>query len=1722
MNTVNETEVEHSEKTEEKKGNLLELHLMMTRSVNFALWQNGRPVIYNIVLNNQSSEPIEKIEIKITSVPELFIPFSQNIEFIPAGSSFTLRNPEIALNGEFLAALTEKIKCCLNIEVLSDGQTILTKQEEITALAYDEWHGSSVYPELLAAFVTPNHPEIVKLAARTAELLGEWTGDPSLDGYLSKDPNRVLKQVAAVYAALQEQNIVYSVPPASFESTGQRIRLCDAVIQQKMGTCLDLTLLYASVLEAIGLHPILLLKSDHAFLGVWLEELSLPEAVSDDPSVITKRLAEGINEIAVVECTHIRAGVNISFDESSQTAEKNLDDVILIIDVARARSGGVRPIPNRIKTDEGWKIERPELPADKLTAAPKEVMGAIDVSTLPDTLTTRKLQWERKLLDLGLRNSLINLRRSKTLVPLMTSSLDNLEDALSDRKDFSILPRPADWKTNGELDFSNLHHLEGFETVIKSEFQNHRLRSSYTEAELTRSIKELYRSSKHALEENGANALYLALGLLKWYETPKSTKERYAPILLIPVEMVRKSAAEGYIIRLRDDDPQMNITILEKLKQDFGITVGGLDPLPQDEHGIDTRMVFTIMRKAIMSQKNWDILESAYLGIFSFSQFVMWNDLKNRSDDLARNKIVQSLMEGRLTWQAEEMEIGKRVPEDNVFLPLPADASQLYAIEAATKGESFVLHGPPGTGKSQTITTLIANALAHGRTVLFVAEKMAALEVVQKRLEKIGLGAFCLELHSNKSKKKDVLEQLRRASEVTKEKSAEEYAERAEQISVLRAELDDYANALHKKLRCGKDTYEIINEYEKFSGAPDIEPFSSEFADSMTSLSLADRLTIVQRLAAAAISVGQIENNPLLPIRAEVYSQQLKIDIPKKAAEYMQSVKTVLKPLEQLSDMFEISSDDFQSALRLARLSMESVNWFDMPMQWAKEENIYTLLAGVKDMCSRHLKLRAKKAEMLKSWKPDYLSLDGTALLEEYREASSKWLIPKAIGINAVLKKISSYALKPVTKDDIEGCLTALAEFKKEEKEASRLYDRYGYTLAMYDMGEGTDWSKVFDITEKALLSAEALAKISGGESFRTNYCGNVIYTPVINELNGAWSDFIEKRFGFYELLDINADERNVPIAEEIDFCENILNHIDEMKEWMTWNGICKEAENAGLSNVVNGLKNGLSPHDAESAYRKAAAKILAIRAIDSEPALNRFSGALFNEKIEQFSQLDKQLTKLTQEEIFCRLAAKIPSFAQEAAKSSELGILQKAIRSGGRGVSIRKLFEQIPNMLPRLCPCMLMSPISAAQYLDPNREPFDIVVFDEASQLQTCKAIGALARGNNAVIVGDPKQMPPTSFFSSNQIDEDNLDIEDLESILDDCLALNMPQTHLLWHYRSRHESLIAFSNNRFYENKLYTFPSVNDREAKVRLVHVDGIFERGKGRCNRAEAEAVVEDLKRRSHDKNMSELSVGVVTFNINQQNLIDDLLTEACKTDPVLEAWAYSSKEPLFIKNLENVQGDERDVILFSVGYGPDEEGRVSMNFGPLNRDGGWRRLNVAVSRARCEMTVYSTLTPDMINLSRTSAEGVAALRAFLEYASGKNLGEDENTVKFKKADVSGIADTICRALAEKGYSSEKMVGHSEYRIDIGIVDPDDPEKYILGILLDGAGYGSSKTTRDRELAQISILEGLGWRIMRVWSMDWWDNSQKELSRIFAELDRIRNLAEAAAGEGESLI
>lgn len=1226
------------------------------------------------------------------------------------------------------------------------------------------------------------------------------------------------------------------------------------------------------------------------------------------------------------------------------------------------------------------------------------------------------MQWERKLLDLSLRNTLVNLKWTQSVIPILSESLSDLEDALSDGEEYGISPRPSEWIISEEKrrSIENLTDLGVFRDLIKSEFQNKRLRSFLSEGELSRAIVNVYRSSKTSLEENGANTLHLALGFLRWYETTASQKPRYAPLILLPVEIIRKSALKGYVIRLRDEDPQMNITLLQMMAQDFGIQIQGLDPLPQDAQGIDLRKVFTVVRKAVMEQPRWDVIPAAFLGIFSFSQFVMWNDLRNRSEDLQKNKIVRSLIDGHLAWNAQDMSPGEKVPEGDSLVPVPVDASQLCAIRAAADGKSFVLHGPPGTGKSQTITAIIANALAKGKSVLFVAEKMAALSVVQQRLKKIGIGPFCLELHSNKSNKRDVLNQLNEAAQVAKQDSPGTWQKKAEQTAQLRKELDVYAQVLHERHKSGLSLFEMISQYMEYTDYQESIQFSRTFADSIDEDILQNQQLTLERLVAAARLVGHPQHHPLCNVGKAVYTQQLRNELPEQLSEYISELKNLsvcgaalAQKLEQPEPLL------FSDWEKLDQIACQLQVWMPLPRAWGKDTDWARSSAEIQKMASHFRMAMTLYDELSTCWDDGFFSLDAAMLKSEWTASLTKWAIPRLLQQGKLIKGVTPFwkaQNQKISKDSLLKTFSDLADYQSNLAAGQTLFERYRAELGDLYSDSQTDWEKILVYARDAKRSDDELSALTGNDRMRVAFAGVRELFSSINGYIKAFEQMLAAKDKLYSLLEIVEDEQSDSswTSEQMNMCENIRTHLDDLKEWMIWVDSAKNAARLGLDPLVSAYKNGLAHETAAPAYHKGLYTALIHKSIEENPVLNSFSGAVFHEKIRQFQQLDMELAELARKEVFYRLASQVPNFTQEASQKSEVGVLQRAIRSGGRGVSIRRLFEQISNLLPRLCPCMLMSPLSAAQYLDPDRKPFDLVIFDEASQMPTARAVGALARGIDVVIVGDPKQMPPTSFFAGNSMDEDNLEAEDLESILDDALALNMPQSHLLWHYRSRHESLIAFSNYRFYENKLYTFPSINDRESKVTLVPVDGFFDRGKSRQNRAEAEAVVRELIRRSQDSSCRDQSVGVVSFNIQQQNLIDDLFTEACKTDPELERWAYESQEPIFIKNLENVQGDERDVILFSIGYGPDAAGKTYMNFGPLNREGGWRRLNVAVSRARQEMKIFSSIQADQIDLSRSSAEGVAALKAFLEYASGEGLSHNDQTLSRTGNDKAGIA------------------------------------------------------------------------------------------------------------------
>lgn len=1707
-----------------------EVNFIYTPAFNYAFQQNHVPTVRELTLTNNTETDWRNMAIEIAAEPDFAPLWQEKLLFLAAGQSQQFTHIPLPVSTQFLAELTEKITGNLIVSIRMDEQIAYQQAYPIEILPFDQWPGVTILPEIMAAFVTPNNLHIPKIIHKASSLLEKWTGNPSFDSYQSQNPNRVRKQMAAIFETIAEMQIVYCSVPASFEDQGQRIRLADAIFENKLANCLDLSLLYAACLEAVGIHPILVILKGHAFVGAWLIDESFADVVNDDPSLLTKRIADGISEICLVEATCMNAGQQHTFDHAVSSAEQkmiNSDDFTLFIDIKRARFGSIRPLPLRTFTNLGWQIQEELMPVRE-NRLPEEISISERLQHSDKIEVSKQRLWERKLLDLTLRNSLLNIRITKSVIQFITINCSKLEDALAKGEEFQILAKPNDWN-NAVRDtgvYQALHQTDPIAELVNHELGHKRLRSYLSETELNYSLTQLYRSSRTALEENGANTLYIALGTLKWFETDNSERARYAPILLMPVEIIRKSAKKGYVLRSREEETILNITLLEMLRQDFGISIGELENLPRDESGVDVKAVFNNIRQAIMAKARWDVEEQALLGTFSFSKFILWNDIHNNADQLCRNKVVASLIAGKLEWEPEENANLNEIADAQLHpaqlaLPISTDSSQLQAILSSAQGKSFVLHGPPGTGKSQTITNIIANALYMGKKVLFVAAKKAALDVVDSRLEAIGIGAFCLELHSNKSKKSDILQQLKTASEVEKNAAPEDFSLEAERLFQLRNEMNGYVETLHHKNNFGYSLFDLFTEFSKISAVDNKVYFPNHAFAEFDKEQLRIWQDMVEEIAAVARMIGAAHQHPLL----ELAPQQFLSSTKQEVGALLSNLSTVLTEQIQLNNSIKqllkldktLTSSEEQHAFynTIALIN----NLPDFPSSLLETESFNQVHAQLIDLTAHGIKRDKLRQILLAEYTKDILSFPSQQTLIHWNIAEEKWFLPRWLKQNALLKPLKKLSLNgQVDSHKIAETLQLVTDYQMEQEQL----DKASYLPALLGFlwkNGDPNWEEMAKLSEDLIQlnnTAATLVQTTDMAAWRRN---------LAMEFSDGSKAFLSKHNNNFSLLLRNAEqiltlENELSARLTIDFAQlksegdrldflqkkaiNWHTHIDQLKDWYTWTSIRTKAASFGLAPVTAAFEAGeLKADEIISQTYKGFYRAAADYLFEQSPLLTTFNAQLFEDKINRFKAISKKFEALTKAELYARLASKIPSFTKEASQSSEIGMLQRAIKNNGRALSIRKLFDSIPNLLPRLTPCMLMSPISVAQYFDAESAKFDLVIFDEASQMPTCEAVGAIARASNVIVVGDPKQMPPTSFFSSNNFDEDNIDKEDLESILDDCLALSMPSQHLLWHYRSKHESLIAFSNAKYYDNKLLTFPSTDDIISKVQHVAVPGYYDKGKSRQNKFEATAIINEVVRRLSDPTLASKSMGIVTFSSVQQTLIEDLLNEVFSQRPDLERIGLEAKEPIFIKNLENVQGDERDIILFSIGYGPDEKGMVSHNFGPINREGGWRRLNVAVSRARYEMIVFSTLKSEQIDLNRTSSEGVMGLKAFLAYAEKGKIALPIRDRK-ETAETIGFEHLIAKELRNHGYEVHSQIGCSSYKIDLGIVDKKNPSAYILGILTDGKNYQRAQTAKDRELTQPTVLEQLGWNIHKVWSTEWWEKPSKVTDEILAAI------------------
>ncbi len=1717
----------------------LKIHKETFPFLNIAMYLHNIKPIRSLSIENDAETDTDSIKVNISSDIDFIVPFSFDIHYIPARKDMKIALDNLNINRAFFNTLSEVEKAIIKIEILEKDVLLASEHISIYIHPLEYFGGFQLLPELIATFVTPNHSYIYHIKKKAIDILERQGLRTAFEGYQSDNRQRVMDVISAIYTAIISEEIVYDALPPGYEEAGQRLRLLNTIVQQKFGNCIDISLLFIACLESIGLNPILIIVRGHAFIGCWLCNDKFSEVVNVDKTAITKRFPEGIREIVVVEATSVCRGANVTFVDALNKAEAQLvekQDFLLSIDIKRARALPVRPLPLLNNTSSTQLDEEATHLKEPTEMYSRFQIGTVYQDQLPqDNQTITKLEiWKRKLLDLSLRNNLLNLHITRNMLQLVDVNIKKLVEYLFEGKNFTIDASPTAKVLDRYHVFTTpLHPSSELYKNANRELERGHLLTNYNNEDLNNILVYIKRNANIAVEENGYSTLYIALGLLKWYDKKTPDKERYSPILLLPVDIIRRSANSNFTLKIREEEMMINVTLVEFLRQEFELTMPGLETLPKDEKGVmDVNNVMTIFRTAVIPARGWDVYEQIILGNFSFSKFILWKDIADHQNEILKSNMVRSLVEGKLVLNTNDKINTKndfdKIPSHSLVLPVLTDVSQMEAVLTAQQGCSFILHGPPGTGKSQTITNIIADALYHGKRVLFVAAKKAALDVVHRRLKEIGLEPFVLELHSNKSKKSAVLNQMARTIEIKKLTQTFDFKQKAERLDEAKKVMSDYINVLHQKQQIGSSLYDSIVALENYTHhnfprnlipASVLQQLNETLWQQWT-----DWLPIFQAIITQMIHPSE---NPLSALNVSQYSSLINKKIFIQTQAFLKVLSEVQIQSQQLMTAihfpFSIHKKNeveqfFQVISALQNLSDMSL---ELVLYLSNKENNNTY----KEWSRVYQQYLNILNNILKDYNRNVLAIDVAVIAIQWKKAQKSWFLMKWLKKRKVRKILSAYRNDSFISDiQIEQLFLNYNHLK----ELQTLLQQNHFVAVQQSLkhlfkGEQTDLS---DLDKKATWVQQVNNLTNNWGTYALGKWIQILQSNDIHYVNDLRQHNASSIVAFIQSIQtFNEQKKDYEILTGIDFQQNdnginemmiqfknILEHLPQLQNWMNYTRVYEQGASLHLQWFLESYKNKICNVDNIIDYFYYTVHIsIAESIILQHESLSLFNVMMFEQAIEQYKKNANDFYNITRNELLVKLTTQLHNMIHGDAQSSEMAILQKAIRSNGRGVSIRRLFDQIPILLPHIAPCMLMSPISLAQYFDVSKQHFDIVIFDEASQLPTCEAVSALARAKQSVIVGDPKQMPPTAFFNMVRLDEENIEMEDLESILDDCLSLSIPSKYLLRHYRSKHESLISFSNVNYYESKLLTFPSADDLNCKVKYHHVPGYYDKARSRTNESEANAIVVYIK--SHYKINNKLSVGVVTFNAAQQNLIEDKLQQVFKSDSNLEESVNKSDEPLFIKNLENVQGDERDIILFSVCYAPDEEGRMSMNFGPLNHDGGWRRLNVAITRARFEMHLFATLKADQIDLNRTAAEGVAGLKSFMQFAESGHLRlsirpEDVQEVYHKKH----LSEKISKLLQEKGLQVQYNIGTSDFKVDIGIVHPDKPQQYILGIIVDGYYYYHTRTINDREIVMPAVLKALGWNMYRIWTIDWYNNANNIIENIVEKVKQLQMQSE----------
>lgn len=1262
--------------------------------------------------------------------------------------------------------------------------------------------------------------------------------------------------------------------------------------------------------------------------------------------------------------------------------------------------------------------------------------------------------------------------------------------------------------------------------VLDERHTDDRLQTPHSEKVLKRNLLRIYRTAASSIEEQGVNTLFLAVGMLKWYEDPESDVVNRAPVLLVPVTLDRLDASSPFVLTLGDDEPVLNPALQERLRHDFGII---LPALPELSEELELDDVFFGVKKAVKGFPRWKVTNDMALGLFSFQKFIMYRDMEENEEHYTGHTMIQNLSGvggeapiAGLPGDVKNADLDEEMAPWSSVQVLDADSSQQRAMLAVRKEYPLVIEGPPGTGKSQTITNIIADALSEDKTVLFVSEKMAALEVVKSRLESVELGHFCLELHSHKTAKTEFVRSLARSLAMEAAPPDPEDDKRLRRLEELSRRLGQYAALLHEPVPpLNKTPFQAIDALVEAQEAelirvdiPDIE--------SVTDGQYTELLRVLQEFAEARRVTGPPSEHPYRGCGLTRTGRTTRDELAPSLSTAAEHLSKLEEQAGALAGEVGFASPGSFADVALLIEGAQVVAGSPGTEEAVLQNNRWNeLSADVEELLKTGSKYSSLQAHVSDKVLSRALEDDLKRELEDCEHYLSdglrffKWSYWKLRG---ELKRCLQPSFRP--DDGMKGTLSVLKQAQRARNLRLQLEDQEEMGRELFGskwQGPQSDWVTLREFAEWVVQVRQyALKEALTARGMELAAHGGLPSASINTQARELQEQLEITRRALRELgnlAELDAAESGIdPSAEALIASvsarlEEMQTNLGSLGDWTRLQAAYQRLRKGATGPFIeDAMRRDLAGETVLGSFRRVFLRHWLDFVMEERPVLGSFRADLHENRIQEFRQLDRLSKYIARRRARARLLDRRQNLLSDDL-GHQLQIVQREARKSRRIRPVRKLLREAPAVIQRINPCFMMSPLSVAQYVDPNVMKFDLVVFDEASQITPADAVGSVIRGDQLVVVGDSKQLPPTDFFSVQVEESDDLDPDvddvmvihdDLESILDEVSTAGVSSLRLKWHYRSEDESLIRFSNEEFYaEDPLYTFPSV-ERKGSARGLQFEYLPDAryDGGGVNHAEARAIADAVVQ--HIQETPELSLGVGTFGIKQQTLIQDELDTRRREIPSIEHFfARGDEEKFFVKNLENIQGDDRDVIFLSVTYGPDQAGVIRRNFGPINNANGWRRLNVITTRAKKCLRIFSSMRGDDIDVSGGVAQGVTLLHRYLKYAETgqyptRDIGNAEPDSEFERQ--------VIRVLEERGYQVVPQVGEAGYRVDIGVLDRQNPGRFICGVECDGASYHSAATVRDRDRLRQQVLELRGWTIHRVWSTDWFHDPEGQTNRL----------------------